>query len=111
VEFTSRTIPALLVAFAMIYTGVIWLLSRRVEIRMDSRVFAYTFILEGIVYALGFTALGDTSYIELRAFLSRLMVLMVCFSQALPLTVSYIRSILRNGKQSNSNTNHNNHSG
>lgn len=92
-ELNSQTIPAWVVAITMIYTGIIWLLSRRVEIRMDSRIFAFTFLLEGLVYAFGFYLLnGD---VELRGFLSRLMVVMICFSQAFPLTVSYIRSLRR----------------
>jgi hypothetical protein len=89
----SQTIPAWLVALSMIYTGIIWLLSRKVEIRMDSRIFAFTFILEGMVYAFAFFLLSGN--VEIRGFLSRLMVVMICFSQAFPLTVSYIRSIRR----------------
>lgn len=93
----SQTIPHWLVALFMIYTGFIWWQTSKVEIRMDTRIFAFTFLLEGMVYAGVFFHLSDN--VEMRGFLSRLMIVIVCFSQALPLTVSYIRSILRGKHQ------------
>lgn len=89
-ELTSNTIPAWLIASLMIYTGWIWLASRKHKIRMDSRIFATTFLIWGVVYGILFQILSIE--IELRGFMSRLMIMIVCLSQAMPLTVSYIRS-------------------
>lgn len=89
-ELTSNTIPAWLVASLMIYTGWIWLASRKHKIRMDSSIFATTFLIWGVVYGVLFQLLSID--IELRGFMSRLMIIIVCLSQAMPLTVSYIRS-------------------
>lgn len=91
-EINSQTIPAWFVAFMMISTGVMWFISRYRRIRMDSRAFAITFILEGIVYAL-FNTFGVD--VEIRGFFVRLMVVILCLSQFLPLAVAYTRSIKR----------------
>jgi hypothetical protein len=90
---TSTSIPAWLVGIAMIYTGLIWVLSRGHRIRMDSRMFASAFIIWGIIYFVVFQYLGLD--VEFRGFLSRLMILLLCISQSFPLTVSLIRSIKR----------------
>lgn len=88
-ELTSNTIPAWVISVAMIYTGFIWLVSRTTQLRMDSRIFSTTFLLWGGLYALFQFVLLE---IEFRGFLTRLMLLMLCLSQSLPLTISYIRS-------------------
>lgn len=90
---TTNTIPAWFVAIMLILTGIMWLTTRRKEIRMDSRIFAITLILEGLVYGIVYQFLGVG--VEVRGFVSRLMVVVLCLSQFLPLTISYIRSIKR----------------
>ena len=92
-QLVSDTIPAWIIALLMIYTGIIWLLSRRHTIRMDSRIFAITFITWGIVYGTVFQFAGLDA--EVRGFLSRLMIAMICLSQSFPLTVAYVRSVRR----------------
>lgn len=86
----SQTIPAWFVSIVMILTGLMWIITRRAKIRMDSRIFATTFIMEGLVYGVIFQIFNiDT---ETRGFFSRLMVLVLCLSQYIPLMVSYLRS-------------------
>lgn len=89
-EPTSATIPAWVIAVIMLYTGTIWLATRKHRIRMDSRIFATAFILWGVIYGVLFQFFSMD--IELRGFLSRLMIVMLCISQAFPLTVAYFRS-------------------
>jgi len=89
----SQTIPAWFVGFVMLYTALIWLLSRKSKIRMDSRIIAYTLLIEGLVYLIIFQLINPG--LEVRGFFSRVMVLLLCISQALPLTISYMRSIKR----------------
>lgn len=91
-NLTANLIPAWFVAFMMISTGIMWVISRGRKIRMDSRAFAVTFILEGCIYLL------FNSYdvkIEVRGFFVRLMIIILCTSQFLPLAVSFYRSIKR----------------
>jgi hypothetical protein len=96
-DVTSQTIPAWLVASIMVYTGFIWLISRKEVIHMDTRIIAYTLLLWGVLYGV-FQIFGVE--IEIRGFLSRLMILILCLSQSAPLTISYIRSLMRrHGKQ------------
>jgi len=89
---TSQTIPAWLVATFMILAGFTWLVSRSRAIRMDSRIFAITFVLEGIVFAL-LNMFGVS--IEIREFFGRMMLILLSLSQSLPLTIAYMRSIKR----------------
>jgi hypothetical protein len=89
----SQTIPAWFVAFMMLYTALIWLLSRQAKIRMDSRIIAYTLLVEGIIFEVIFQMVNPG--IEIRGFFSRLMYLVLCLSQSLPLTISYMRSLKR----------------
>lgn len=89
----SQTIPAWFIAVMMILTGIMWIITRRKRIKMDSRIFAFTLIVEGLVYGVVFQLLDVN--IEVRGFVSRLMILVLSLSQFIPLTVSYIRSIRR----------------
>lgn len=89
-EINSTTIPAWLVAAALIYTGHMWLITRKRTIGMDSRIFSAVLIIQGIIYGIAFQLFNLD--VEVRGFYSRLMILVVCFSQAFPLTVAYIRS-------------------
>ena len=94
-ELTSQTIPAWIVAVVMIYTGLAWYLAKGKGVRTVSALFGNTFLLWGAMY-LFFQFLNPD--VELRGFLVRIMVLVVCLSQAIPLTVLFIRGI-KNGKQ------------
>lgn len=89
-NLVSTDIPAWLVGLFMVYTGLIWYITRKAKIRMDSRIFALTLILEGFVYGIVFQLFNVNT--ELRGFFSRLMIIILCLSQSLPLTVSYMRS-------------------
>jgi hypothetical protein len=89
----SQTIPAWVIAFVMLYTALIWLLSIKQRVRMDSRIIAGTLIIQGLIYEVVFQFVNPGA--EIRGFFSRLMVLMLCLSQALPLTISYFRSLKR----------------
>lgn len=91
--FDSNTIPAWVVGVFMIWAGASWLISRTRKIRMDSRIFAATLILWGVMYSIVFQFFNLD--IEFRAFLSRLMIILVCLSQALPLTISIYRGAKR----------------
>jgi hypothetical protein len=91
-EITAELIPAWLVSVFMILTGLTWFISRTRKIRMDSRGFAITFVLEGIVYALFNIYNVD---IQIRGFFVRLMLILLCLSQSLPIIVSTFRSIKR----------------
>lgn len=93
IEVSSQTIPAWFVAFTMLYTAWIWLVSRKARIRMDSRIIAYTLFIEGIIYLTIFQYVNPG--VEIRGFFSRVMVLILCLSQSLPLTISYMRSLKR----------------
>jgi len=69
-----------------------WMISRFRKIRMDSRIFAITFIMEGFVYVIiNFYSVD----IEIRGFFTRLMIIILCLSQLMPLTVAYMRSLNR----------------
>lgn len=95
-EVNSQTIPAWLVAMSLITTGLMWALSYRRKIRLDFNIFALTFVLQGILFGIIFQILNVN--IELRGFVSRLIIIMLCLSQSLPLAVSYIRSFNRGNK-------------
>jgi hypothetical protein len=73
----------------MVYTGVIWLLCRSRNVRAGSKAYAYTLILWGILYGAFQFFIVD---VETRGFVARTMLLLICFSQSLPLTVAYLRS-------------------
>ena len=90
-SLNSQTIPAWLVAITMIMTGLMWFLCIGKKIRVDIRAFASTFILEGFLYGVVYQFLNVD--IEFRGFLSRLMLLILSWSQFLPLIVFYIRSL------------------
>jgi hypothetical protein len=85
----STTIPAWVVAIMMVYTGIIWLICRAKGVRSGSKAFAFTLILWGILFGFFQFFVVD---VEMRGFVARMMMLLVCFSQAVPLTVAYLRS-------------------
>lgn len=90
IVLNSSTIPAWLVAAVMLYSGLVWLISRGRTVRMDSRIMGYTLLLEGLMYGIVFQFFPVN--IELRGFFARAMLVLLCMSQSLPLTFSYIRS-------------------
>lgn len=86
----SQTIPAWFVAIVMILTGLMWIITRSAKIKLDTRIFAYTYVIEGLVYGIVFQIFQiDT---EVRGFFSRLMIIVLCLAQYIPLLVSYMRS-------------------
>lgn len=95
-EISSEVIPSWFVASMMVYTGFMWLVTRTDVIRMDSRITGITFIIEAVIYGVLYQFLHLD--VEIRGFFSRLMVIILCLSQSLPLTVAYLRSLNR-GKQ------------
>lgn len=96
-EITLETLPTWLVGLVMLYTGFIWLITREDTVRMDSRIIAYTLLVWGTLYILTLLA-GDNSEhtmreMILRVFLSRVVILLLCISQSLPLSISYFRRL------------------
>ena len=92
----SQIIPAWLVAFCLITTGLTWIMSYKRKVRLDFKLFALTYILQGILFFVIFQLLKTG--IEVRGFVSRLLIVMLCLSQSIPLTISYIRSFNRDTK-------------
>jgi hypothetical protein len=74
---------------SMIFTGSIWLATKNHKIRMDSNIIAYTLILWGALLGL---SLISTLERDVISNISRAGFIMICLSQSIPLTVSYIRS-------------------
>jgi hypothetical protein len=74
---------------SMIYTGIVWLMSKNHKIRMDSNIIAYTLILWGALFGLSFISTIERDVISN---ISKAGFIMICLSQSIPLTVSYIRS-------------------
>lgn len=90
-DYNINLVPSIAVAIVMLYTGIIWLITRKKEIRMDSRIMAWTLIVEGITYAY-FGQYMEFSLVA-RVINLRSTIILICLSQSLPLTVSYIRSL------------------
>lgn len=88
----SQTIPAWLVAFCMVHAGLMWLITRKAKIRLDSRIFAVTLITQGLLY-LVFQLFPINT--EIRGFFVRLALVLLSLSQSVPLTISYFRSLKR----------------
>lgn len=92
-----ETIPAWIAGLVMIYTAIIWLVTRNRKIRMDSSIMAYTLLTWGTIYSLSTFSSTTGSHEELivRILMSRVVIIFICLSQSLPLTISYIRGIRR----------------
>lgn len=91
----GELIPAWIVAVSLLYTGFIWIVTKKVEIRMDSGIWGWTFVMVGLLY---FLAIGDINGVgeyHRRLNGSRLMMLVLSMSQWLPVTISYIRQVRR----------------
>jgi hypothetical protein len=100
---TLNTVPTWIPGLIMIYTGIIWLITRKLQIRMDSRIIAFTLLAWGSLYLLG--SLSPDSVVSqqeliFRVMMSRIVVCFICVAQSLPMTISYIRTLKRgqNGK-------------
>lgn len=90
-----ETTLSLALFVVMIYTGIIWLLTKNHEVRMDSSIIAYTLILWGVLY--GVSSITNIEG-EVLSNIAKMGFIMICLSQSLPLTVSYIRSLRRGDK-------------
>ncbi len=92
-ETNSQIIPAWVVVLSMITTGLVWLITAGRKIRLDFRIFALTFILQGIVFGIIFQLMNVNMLVG--TFVVRLIIIMLCLSQSVPLTISYVRSFER----------------
>jgi hypothetical protein len=93
----ADTIPTWLVSVVLILTGVIWFLIKNRTVRMDSRIFAVTFILWGTAGLL-FSRFPNVLP-GVKVFYFKLMTVMLCLSQYIPLLVSLWRSIKRDERK------------
>lgn len=88
-----NTVPTWVVSIVMLYTAYMWVITIKHKVRMDSKIIAYTLLLWGIMYGLAsLTPDSGRDITVTRVFMSRIVIIMICLSQALPLTVSYFRS-------------------
>ena len=100
---TLETVPTWIPGIVMIYTGIIWLITRKLQIRLDSRILAYTLLAWGALYLLGSIspdrAVNDGGLV-FRVMMSRVVICFICLAQSLPMSISYFRTLKRgtNGK-------------
>lgn len=90
-------VPAWFVGLNLMYTGFIWLVTRGVKIRMDSKIWGNTFVWIGLLYMFSYLNVNPEPHLVERIVWSRVMICIMCLSQWFPLTVSYLRN-LRNKK-------------
>jgi hypothetical protein len=90
---TLNTIPTWVPGIVMIYTAIIWLITRKLSIRMDTRIIAFTLLWWGILYLLASFSPEqyETDNLVARVFMSRLIICFICISQSLPMTISWLR--------------------
>ena len=99
---TLSTFPAWVVGVIMLYTGFIWVITRKQQIRMDSTILGFTLLAWGTLYLL--SAITPESmksdFLVQRVVISRVVICFICLSQSLPMTISYFRGQKRgeNGK-------------
>lgn len=93
-----NSIPTIVVSIVMLYTAIIWLVARRRLIRVNMTIIAFTLLLEGIVYGVFGQYTGYS--LEERVLHSRAVIVVMCLSQSVPLTWSYIRSLYRGNNHS-----------
>jgi hypothetical protein len=86
------SIPPLIVSGALLYAAAMWWVSRRRTIRMDTRIFSVVLASEAVMY-LAFSLIDIP--ISVRAFAVRLSLIVIALSQAIPLHISYWRSVRR----------------
>lgn len=97
----SDLIPAWLVAVSWIYTGFIWIVTRKQVLRIDSTIWGVTFLLVGFLYLSSYLpherpVVSEVEYLEARILFTRLLMMVLSLSQWLPITVSYFRKVKGN---------------
>jgi hypothetical protein len=105
----SELIPAWLVAASWIYAGFIWIFTRRTQIRLDSTIWGVTFALVGLLYLAAYlprepSVADELTKLQGRIFVTRILMLVLSFSQWLPLTISYLRKVKRDELNGNSHS-------
>jgi hypothetical protein len=88
-EFTPNTIPAWLLGIIIIYTGLAWLYPTGNLPNSFKRIFSSAFLIWGTVFGIVFQLFPLD--LDTRGFISRVMILMICLAQSIPLTVFFIR--------------------
>lgn len=91
-EIVPDLIPSWLLGIIIIYTGIAWLLPKAHLCRSCRNIFASGFIIWGAVFGILFELFPLD--LETRGFISRTMILIICLSQSIPLTIYHIRSVL-----------------
>lgn len=95
-NLSPEFIPAGFVAVNLILTGFAWLIPMFKGIRLNSLPWAFTFLIQGLIYALVFTS--PDMPLEVKGFFSRLMIVLVCMSQYIPILASFVRSLKDNDR-------------
>jgi polyferredoxin len=85
----SQTIPAWFVAITLLLTGWAWALSTKRKLEINYKIFAITFLLEGLVFGIIYQLFIID--VEIRGFFSRLIISMLALSQFVPLIVELHR--------------------
>ena len=83
-------ITSWVVSLVMMITGIMWLVAKKRTFHIDSSTIGYTLIFWGIVY--GITVFFLPVDLQIRAFVGRIVIVVICLSQSIPLTIGYIRS-------------------
>lgn len=114
-EINTEFIPAWLVAVSWIYTGFIWVVTRKDRIRMDSTIWGMTFIFTGLLYLSSYlphepSMIDETIRLQYRLMGTRVIMLLLAMSMWLPLTISHFRMVKR-GIYTNGNNNSSSSSG
>jgi hypothetical protein len=87
-----QVVPTWIVGIVMLCTAYIWLVTIKHKVRMNSKVIAYTLAMWGLMYGLAGFSDVSAEHIAHRLAMSRVIIIMICLSQSLPLLVSYFRS-------------------
>lgn len=94
-DIQAEMIPAWIIALSWLYTGFIWIKTKDEKIRMDSRIWGWTFIIIGSLYLFPYipheSRSNTLTSLEFRLVFTRLLMLLLSMSQWLPLTISYLR--------------------
>ena len=91
-EFFPDIIPSWLLGIVIIYTGIAWLFPKSVMCESCKTIFASGFLIWGTVFGILFEFVPMN--LETRGFISRTMILMICLSQSIPLTIFHLRRVL-----------------
>lgn len=91
---TLNSLPAWIPGIAMLYAGLMWLITIRSKVRMDSRISGYTMLVWGLMYLVSALRPDTISQdnLVMRVLFSRLVIILICAAQAIPLSVSYHRA-------------------